>query len=97
MTQPSSTYPDIAPDATATNVTRYVAEVADTVACGTALNMELDLTTAQGDFTVAIELLTCELPPSGPIQIPDVGPATPYPSTINVAGFGTNITTSTCV
>jgi subtilisin-like proprotein convertase family protein len=92
VTQPTSDYPDVAPGATATNVTTYQLDVADTVPCGTQLELQLALTSAQGNFTIDIDLLTCELSQTAPIQIPDVGPATPYPSTINVTGFGTNIT-----
>jgi subtilisin-like proprotein convertase family protein len=92
VTQGTSAYPDVAAGATATNDTTYQLDVGDEVPCGTQLQLELALTTGQGNFTVDIELLTCELSQTAPIQIPDVGPATPYPSTINVTGFGTNIT-----
>ena len=92
VTQATSDYPDIAPGATATNNTTYQLDVGDEVPCGTQLDMQLAVTTGQGNFTVDIELLTCELSQTAPIQIPDIGPATPYPSTINVTGFGTNVT-----
>jgi subtilisin-like proprotein convertase family protein len=92
VTQGTSAYPDVAAGATATNTTSYQLDVGDEVPCGTQLQLQLALTTGQGNFTVAIELLTCELSQTAPIQIPDVGPATPYPSTINVTGFGTSIT-----
>jgi hypothetical protein len=52
-----STYPDIAPGETMTNNTPFVFSIAPTVPCGTDLDFEELLVTAQGNFTTTFSLL----------------------------------------
>jgi len=51
-----STYPDILPGDSASNSSPFVISIAPTVPCGTRLDFEEMLATAQGDFTVQFSL-----------------------------------------
>jgi hypothetical protein len=52
-----STYSDIAPGETMTNNTPFIFSIAPTVACGTSLDFEELLVTAQGNFSTTFSLL----------------------------------------
>ena len=56
ISQNTSTYPDIPPGLTADNDTAYGVSLAFTVACGTELQFQLAVTTAQGNYTLPFSL-----------------------------------------
>jgi subtilase family serine protease len=58
ITQPASTYPDIAPGASAANVTSFQIGTSPAFVCGTPVVLSLALTSTAGSYTVTYTLLT---------------------------------------
>ena len=63
ISQNSSAYPNIAAGANANNTTAYVFPGADTLVCGTMINFQLAVTTAQGPYTINFSILAGSLQP----------------------------------
>jgi len=90
IVQPTSTYPDIPPAETATNVTPFQISTSATFVCGINVNLTLTVTAADGTFTFPL-LLRSGSPAAEtrfdndtPVPIPDV---TVTESPITVSGF----------
>jgi autotransporter-associated beta strand protein len=93
VTQPFSTFPDLLPNHTATNVLPFQVALLPSFACGSNFGLNLTLVTASyGAFTIPV-MLTSGEPAAAPLRfdmatvtnIPDVGT---IESTNVVAGFG---------
>jgi len=77
ITQPTSSYPNVLPNASATNSSPFQVSTSPSFACGTPVSLSLALTYAGGSTTATISLATCVCPgvqinggltPSSPTQ-----------------------------
>jgi subtilisin-like proprotein convertase family protein len=79
ITQPTSAYPDFATGATGENATAFTASTTTAVACGTNLQMRLDVSTAQGPasttFVVPVQGKRSTASNGTVVAIPDNDPA----------------------
>ncbi len=89
LTQPASAYPDIAAGATQANATQYAGALAAEAPCGRPVTMSLEVTSAQGTYTVPVSVptgsptalgATCSPPPPAP-SLTATAPASPAPDT----------------
>jgi subtilisin-like proprotein convertase family protein len=53
---PSSTYPDLTPGATGTNVSPFTAGFSDQVPCGTSVPLSLSVSSAQGNVSIPVPI-----------------------------------------
>jgi subtilisin-like proprotein convertase family protein len=79
ITQPTSAYPDLGTGATGENATAFTASTTSAVACGTNLQMRLDVSTAQGPasttFAVPVQGKRFAADNRTAVAIPDNNPA----------------------
>jgi uncharacterized repeat protein (TIGR01451 family) len=59
ITQPNSAYPNLAVDATGSNVTQFKLQTSSSFACGTVINLSLNTTYAGGSKSIALSIPTC--------------------------------------
>jgi hypothetical protein len=59
VTQGSSTYPDMAIDATGANATPFKIQTSNSFVCGTVISLTLNVTYASGNKSISISLPTC--------------------------------------
>ena len=95
--QGASTYPDIPAGGNATNITPFRIQTAPSFLAGTRINISMAVTTAQGPFTVPVQLNTSapsgassSFSATGPVPIPDNNP-TGAVLNIPVSGFSSAI------
>jgi len=80
LTQPTSAYPDIAAGATQANVTPLTGTLAAEATCGRPLALTLQVTTAQGPFTLPVSVPTGTVTATS-TRRPGTGPSSPASST----------------
>ena len=71
VTQPNSNYPNVNENGSATNTLPFTIVTSSSYACGTPINFTLNVTTAQGPFTINFSMPTCTISFSGNIANTD--------------------------